>query len=258
MSFAGVAVGVAAVGVGISGLSAGGVFNGKVDKWQPTQQELDATAQSRKLFKFGQDLQRPVDALSREDIQRLRSPGQQAMQGGAATSAVMDQAAPVINGALERTAVESGGPGSGRWFAQLGTAGGELNSGLRSANAAGRLGAVQSATGRAGQYLDRMTGDVQTGMGLMEQAAGQAANRQADRINAQVQNNMARNQAMGQLGGAMLNMGMSGLGAASAAGGVMGGGASAGGAGGAGMAGAMNPNAGAPYGGYVFANPAIR
>lgn len=253
MSFAGIAVGIGAVGVGISGASAAGAFNHKVDKFQPTPQELDAAAKSKKLFQFGQDLQRPVDALAREDLGRLKSPGQYDRAAGEATSAVMDQADPMLRARLDQAAESSGGPGSGRWFARLGTAGSGLAGGLQEAKAGGRLGTLQNYLGRSGQYLDRMTGDVNTGMGLMEKAAGSAAERQGQRINAQVLDNQGRNQAIGQLGGSLVSLGMSGAGA-------LGGGSGGAGAGAAktGVAGAMNPAKGAPYGGYVFANPAIK
>ena len=66
-----------------------------------------------------------------------------------------------------------------------------------------------------GDYADRIQG----GLGMMTQGAGQAQQAQANRINAQVQNNVATSSAMSGLGGAMVGMGMSGLGATGGLGG---------------------------------------
>lgn len=243
---------VTAVGVGMSAAGAAGAFNGPVDAWQPTPEEQELAKRSERLFNFGRKLQRPLDALAKKDLQYMRSPAAFAREAGAATNQVMGQADPAIRAGLNQAAATSGGPGSGRFMAQMGTSSAALGSGLTEANARGRMSALQGYMGRSGQYLDRMTGDLNTGMSLMEQGATQSADRQASRINAQVSNNMARNQAMGQLGGSLTSVGMMGM--------SMAGGATGSAAGGAqpSMAGAMNPTVGAPYGGYVFANPNIK
>lgn len=251
---AGVMAATSVVGLGMSAAGAAGAFNGKVDSWQPTMEERGTAKRSKQLFKFGQELQRPLDALAREDLKQLKSPAAFAREAGTATSQVMGQADPAIRAGLNQAAATSGGPGSGRFMAQLGTSGAALESGLTEANARGRMGALQGYMGRSGQYLDRMTNDLNTGMGLMESGATNAANRQASRINAQVSNNMARNQAMGQLGGSLTSIGMMGM---NFGGGMGAAGAPAGGAQPS-MAGAMNTSVGAPYGGYVFANPNIK
>lgn len=255
MTFGAIGLAVSAVGVGMSAASAAGAFNGKVDSWTPTPEEQELAKRSQRLFNFGRKIQKPLDAMAKKDLQQLKSPAEYARRAGVASSQVMNQADPAIRNGLNQTAMASGGPGSGRFMAQLGTSGAALESGLTSAQAQGRLSGLQTYMGRSGQYLDRMTDDLNTGMGLMETGATQAAGRQADRINAQVQNNVARNQAMGQIGGALTSVGM-GMGSmGSAMGGV--GAAGAGGSAGPSMAPAMNPKVGAPYGGYVFANPAL-
>lgn len=241
-------LGLTAVGVGMSAASAAGAFNGKVDSWQPTMEERATAKRSKRLFKLGQELQRPLDELARADMKQLKSPAEFARQAGAATNQVMGQADPAIRAGLNQAAATSGGPGSGRFMAQLGTSGAALDSGLTEANARGRMGALQGYMGRSGQYLDRMTNDLNTGMGLMESGATNAANRQAARINAQVSNNMARNQAMGQLGGSLIGLGMGGMnfaGGMGAAGGV------------AGVAGAASPTAGGSAFQYLYGNGAM-
>ena len=245
MTFAAIGLGVSAIGVGMSAASAAGAFNGKVDSWQPTMEERGTAKRSRQLFKFGQELQRPLDALAREDLKQLKSPAEFARQAGTATSQVMGQADPAIRAGLNQAAATSGGPGSGRFMAQLGTSGAALESGLTEANARGRMGALQGYMGRSGQYLDRMTNDLNTGMGLMESGATNAANRQAARINAQVSNNMARNQAMGQLGGSLIGLGMGGMNFGGGLGGI----GSAGGAAG--------PTAGGSAYSYLYGNGAM-
>ena len=70
---------------------------------------------------------------------------------------------------------------------------------------ASQLAATQ---GLYGDYAQRLN----TGIDLMNQGAGQAAQAQQNRIGAQVADNRARNQAMGQLGGSLMSVGMMGIG----------------------------------------------
>ena len=149
-----------------------------------------------------------------------------------------------------QNAARRGGVGSGQFFAGLGTQGNAMDAAVKGANVGGRLGwldqtqkfrerygqqreqfgqrldafgnqvasQLAATQGLYGDYADRL----QTGIGLMNQGAGQAAQAQQNRINAQVANNRATNQAMGQLGGSLMSVGMMGVG-------MGGGGAAAGG-----------------------------
>jgi hypothetical protein len=179
-------------------------------------------------------------------------------------------------------AARRGGVGSGQFFAGLGTQGNAMDAAVKGANVGGRLGWLDETQKfrekygqqreQFGQRLDAFGGQVasqlaatqglygdyanrlSTGIDLMNQGAGQAAESQQNRINAQVRDNMGRNQAMGQLGGSLMSVGMMGVGMG---GGLGGAGAAAGGVKPT-MAGAMDPRAGAPYGGYQFVNPRLR
>lgn len=182
-----------------------------------------------------------------------------------------------------QNAARRGGAGSGQFFAGLGTQGNAMDAAMKGANVGGRLGwlnetqqfrdkygqqreqfggrldafgnqvasQLAATQGLYGDYAQRLN----TGIDLMNQGAGQAAQAQSNRIAAQVADNRGRNQAMGQLGGSLMSVGMMGMGAAGGMGGAAG---AAGSARGPATAGVMNPRAGAPYGGYPFANPNIK
>ena len=133
-----------------------------------------------------------------------------------------------------------GGPGSGQFFAGLGTQGNAMEAAVKGANVGGRLGwlnetqqfrdkygqqreqfggrldafgnqvasQLAATQGLYGDYAQRLN----TGIDLMNQGAGQAAQAQQNRIGAQVADNRGRNQAMGQLGGSLMSVGMMGIG----------------------------------------------
>lgn len=203
MSFGFVAATVGTIGLGMSAASAAGAFNGPVDKWTPTPQEMAAAKKAKEVFALGQDIQKPLDVGARQDIKYLGSPT--GMNEGAgnglasAWSANPDVSAPVQNAALT-----SGGPGSGRWWGALYDTKTNLNRGLYGAEVAGRLGALNSYTNDMSQYLGRKTGDLNSGLAAMTSGGAQAAQAQADRINAQVQRNVAMSSAMSGLGNTMI------------------------------------------------------
>lgn len=214
-----IAAGTGIIGMGLSAASAAGAFNGPVDSRGPTPEELEATKLSKKVFKFSENLQKPIDALARKDLNTLKSPSQANLQEGTAVNAAMGADSPALERSLSDAATGSGGPGSGRFAARLGTAGAQLGSDVTKAKASGRITAIQDYLARSGQYVDRKSNDLETGMGLVQSGGDAAASRQAARIGAQVQRNIGTNQAIGQLGGSMMSLGMSGLSAASGAGG---------------------------------------
>lgn len=255
MTFGMVAMGVTtAVGVGLSAAGAAGAFNGEVDKFEPTPEELEAAKRSRELFEFGQRLQRGSDQTARQDLATLKSAGEFNRKRGEGASTAVGQITPTLQAGLSEAGRSSGGPGSGRWASQLGVTGAMLDAAKREGATRGGNEALRGYIGRRGQYLERLTGDVDTGMNLMEQGAQSAQQRQAERINAQVNQNLARGQAMGQIGGALTSVGMAGLGGMGEA--VGGAAKMAGGTGvGTGLASTVQN---LPKGqSYIFANPAL-
>lgn len=198
---------IGAIGVGMSAASAAGAFSGSVDKPIPTGEELDALKAARQSYALGRKIQSPLDALSRQDLRYLGSDQALANAGSEGVNAMWRQAGPVGSGLYEAAAA-SGGPGSGRFWGQMGNGMAALDSGVRQANVQGRLGGLNQYLARQGQFLARRTNDLKTGMDTMTVGAAQAAANQNARIQAQVQSNIAANQAMGQLGGALTSFGM--------------------------------------------------
>lgn len=135
----------------------------------------------------------------------------------------------------------SGGPGSGQFFAGLGAMTNSMDAAVKGANLQGRMGYLDQYNKRRGQYgqqLDQfgqrldafgaglqnyanqaegMFGQYQDrigqGLDMVNRGAGQAADSQSRRIQAQVANNVATGQAMGQIGGSLMSVGMMGVGA---------------------------------------------
>jgi hypothetical protein len=151
---------------------------------------------------------------------------------------------------VQQTASRSGGPGSGAFMSRMGDLNIGMESAVRGANAQGRLGYLNEHSQmrgqmgqvlgqqlqRAGSYRDQSLSrfsDFQdrltTGLGLVTGGGQNAAANQQARINAQVQNNIAANAAMGQIGGAMMSVGMSGMNAFGGGAGGVGGAVGAGG-----------------------------
>lgn len=207
------ALAVSAVGVGLSAASAAGAFSGSVDQRGPTPEEMSAARDAKKAYRLGREIQTPLDALAREDLKYLNSDQALANAGAAGVNQVWRQAGNMGQG-LNAVAAASGGPGSGRWWGQAGQMASGLDSALQGAQLQGRIGGMNQAMARQGQFLGRRTNDLQTGLGGMTSGGAQAAANQNARIQAQIQNNIAANQAMGQLGGALTSVGMAGVGMA--------------------------------------------
>jgi hypothetical protein len=269
MTMAAIALGVTAVGVGMSAAGAAGAFSSKVDPYGPTPEELQAAGINDKVFQQGQEWQKQLDPLSwqrldqqlADNIQQANYLGQyQQRLGGlkkelntlnrpgfyqdAADRSVNQawQQMPNIQQGLQGVSARSGGAGSGQFFAGLGSATNGMDAAVKGANLQGRLGYLDQYNKRRGQYgqqlgqfgqrLDafgsgienyanasqNMFGDYQqrigTGLDMVNRGAGQAADSQSRRIQAQVNNNIATNNAMGQIGGSLTSVGMMGFGAA--------------------------------------------
>lgn len=210
--------------------------------WQRLDTGLESTVQQANFLKQYQDR---LGGLKRE----LNTLGGQGYYQAAANRAVNDVWGqyPQAQQQLTQTAARTGGPGSGAFMSQLGGLAGGMDNAVRSAGVKGRMGYLADYTAKRGQYGQQLdafgqrldafgntlgsyadqaqglfndyAGRVQTGAGMMTGGAGQSANARDARIQAQVSNNMAANQAMGQLGGAMTSVGM---GAVNAGGGLAG------------------------------------
>ena len=208
-----IAAGTAVVGVGLSAASAAGAFSSPVDKWKPTPQEMEAVKWSNKTYDLGRQIQAPLDAMSRDDLTTMSTPGYYDRQAGAASNQYANQMYPAVNN-LVSNATASGGPGSGRFFDATGKGAALINGAMREGNVQGRIGGLTQSMSRTGQFLGRRTADLKSGLNGMTSGGAQAAEAQASRIQSQVQNNIASNQAMGQLGGTIASVGMAGYKAA--------------------------------------------
>lgn len=217
MSFGLSAAGMAAVvvgttGVGLSAASAAGAFNGPVDNWSPTPQELTAAKWSKATFNLGQDLQKPLDAIARRDISYLGSPeGLTAAAGTGLNNAWRGMGD--LTEAPTAISARSGGPGSGQFWGQMWDTKAALGQGLYGADVAGRMGGLNEYIGSTNTYLGRKSRDLSTGLGAMTSGGQQAAQAQADRINAQVAQNVATASAMSGLGNTMIGAGVGMFGA---------------------------------------------
>lgn len=217
----GVAATVGAVGLGMSAAGAAGAFGSSVDQSGPTMAEQQAGKYARQTYNLGRKIQTPLDALAREDLRYLGSNRALATAGDAGVNQFWNQAG-AIGQQLTPVANMSGGPGSGRWMSQLGSGTASLDSGLRAAEAQGRIGGLNQYLARQGQFLGRRTNDLNAGLGAMTSGGAMAAQNQMATRQAQIQNNIAANQAMGQIGGTMVGIGMGGVSAGLGAGGAAG------------------------------------
>lgn len=218
----GVAATVGAVGLGMSAAGAAGAFGSSVDQSGPTMAEQEAARAARQTYNLGRKIQVPLDAMARKDLAYLGSGQALDAAGSEGVNQMWREIGPVGQ-QLAPVANMSGGPGSGRWMNQLSQGTLALSNGAQAANVQGRLGGMNQYLARQGQFLGRRTGDLQAGLGAMTSGGAMAAQNQAMARQAQIQNNIAANQAMGQLGGTMVGIGMSGVsaglgGAAGAAG----------------------------------------
>jgi hypothetical protein len=212
MTFGLAALTVGGIGLGLSAASAAGAFNGKVDNWMPTPQEMEAARRSKQVFALSQELQQPLDGLARKDLEYMNSP------------AGFEQAASLgvndffrgkdINAPINSAAPTSGGPGSGRWWSGLSDTKTALDSGLYGANVGGRLTGLNKYVTGTNQFLGRRAGDLNAGLSAMTSGGQQSAQAQADRISAQIGRNVATSSAMSGLGNTMIGAasGIAGMG----------------------------------------------
>ena len=252
----------------MSAASAAGAFNGDVDSYGPTPEELKAQGINDQVFRQGQEWQKQLDPISWNRLDQslantiqqgaylqqyqnrlgglkkeLNTLGGQNYYQAAADRSVNQawQKMPNLN-QVGAASARSGGPGSGQFFSGLGTMTSGMDAATRGANLQGRMGYLDQYNKRRGQYgqqLDQfgqrldafgaglqnyanqtegMFGQYQDrigqGLDMVNRGAGQAADSQNRRIQAQVANNVATGQAMGQLGGSMISAGMMGFSAA--------------------------------------------
>lgn len=205
-----IAAGTAVAGLGISAASAAGAFSSPVEKSVPTPAEMRAAKEARAVYNLGRDIQTPLDQLARKDLQYLGSNQALDQAGSMGVNELWRQMGP-IGQQLGSTAAASGGPGSGRWWGQLGQGTSAIGAGVQQANLQGRIGGLNQYIARQGQFLDRRSKDLDAGLGAMTSGGTQAMQNQANRINTQVQNNIATSQAMSSLGGSLMGVGMGAL-----------------------------------------------
>lgn len=196
------------------------------------QQQLDPMVNRR--LNDERDFLKRTNQRTEELGQELRGLNDGRYYQGAADRAVDQvwQEYPQAAKGVVQTASRSGGPGSGAFIRRMGDLNIGMDSTVRGANAKGRLGYLNEYGQRRGQmgqvlgqqvqrvgnYRDQSLsrfGDFQdrlsTGLNLTTQGGQNAAANQQARINAQVQNNIAANAAMGQIGGTMMSVGMAGM-----------------------------------------------
>ena len=215
-SIAGIGLGVSAIGTGVSIASATGAFGGTPGKWAPTPEELAAARAAKQVNKLGQQIQKPLDSISRDDLGYLNSQNALDESGSMGVDQMWRNVASGFGNSMVPIAAASGGPGSGRWFDQMGLGANNVNNATMDSNVQGRVNGLNKYLGRTEQFLNRRTADLKAGLGAMTSGGQQAADAQAQRINAQIQNKAAANAAMGQIGGSLMSvgMGLSGLGGA--------------------------------------------
>ena len=202
---------VAAIGLGVSAAGAAGAFSSKVDQQGPTLEEMSAARDAKKVYRLGKQIQQPLDALARDDIKYLGS--NQALDNAASTGVnqVWQQVTPQFGAGLNDVARVSGGPGTGRWWGQLGQGTSAMDSAIQSANMQGRMGGLNQYMARTGQFLGRRSQDLNEGLNMMTSGGAQAQQNKQNRIAAQTANNVAANQAAGQIGGSLMSVGMMGM-----------------------------------------------
>lgn len=204
-SIVGAVVGVA--GLGMQAAGAAGAFNGPVQKAIPTKQDYENVKAARDVYNIGRKIQSPLDALARQDLRYLGSDQALASAGSQAVNQQWAQMGP-LGQQLNQVAAQSGGPGSGRFWGQLGQGTAALDSGVRQANVQGRMGGLNQYIARNGQFLARRSRDLDAGLGAMITGGAQSAQNQMMNIQQQMANNAATSQAMGGLGGSMAGAGM--------------------------------------------------
>lgn len=205
MPVAAAGLAISAIGVGLSAASAAGAFNSGVDSYGPTPEELKSTEEARRAYSLGRKIQTPMDALARKDIAYLGSRPALDASANLGVNRAWQQAPQFGN--LTPIAAASGGPGSGRWWDSFGKVNNAIDSAISEANLNGRLGGIDQYIARTNALLDRRLADYSEGLKGMNLGADQAATNQNNRINAQIQGNIARSSAMSSIGGSMVGMG---------------------------------------------------
>lgn len=205
------AAAVAVIGAGLSTASGLGAFNGKVDKWNPTGEELEASRAALDAFRVGQNIQRPLDKLARQDIRYLGSDAAVQQAGALGVNQAAAALYPQAGQRLYDAAVSAGGPGSGRYFAMANQGANMIDRGYAQASAAGRLGGLSNYLNAGQQFLGRRQQDLSMGLAGLAEGAGLTAQGQASLINAQRQTNLNRNNFMGGVGGMMMSFGQQGM-----------------------------------------------
>ena len=202
---------IGAVGLGMSAAGAAGAFSGKVDQQGPTPEEMSAARDAKKVYRLGKELQQPLDAMARNDLKYLSSNQAMDNAAGQGVNQFWQQAGPQLGTGLQSVAAQSGGPGSGRFWNQMGQGTAMLDAGMRQANMQGRLGGLNQYLAKSQQFLGRRVDDLNEGLGMMTSGGAQAQQNKQNRISAQVANNVAANQAAGQIGGSLMSVGMMGM-----------------------------------------------
>ena len=206
------AVAGAVISAGMQGATASGAFDKNVPTAVPTRQEYEGVKAARDAYNVGRKIQQPLDALAREDLQYLGSNVGVANAGSQGVNQFWRQAGP-IGQQLAPTATLAG-PGSGRFWGQMGQGANALGAGIREANVMGRLGGLNQYMARSGQFLTRRARDLDKGLGAMVTGGAQSAQNQMLTIQNQMANNAATAQAMGGLGGAAGGLATAGINAA--------------------------------------------
>lgn len=179
MPFAAVGAITAVAGLGMSAASAAGAFNGKVDSFGPTNEELAAARYNQQVFDQGQQWQKQLDPVYLDRLDKgLESAMQQAAylkgyQGRltglgrelkgldsqqnyqAAANRAVNQTwsgFPQAQQQMTQIAARSGGPGSGQFLSQLGNLAGTADNAVRNASVQGRMNYLNEVNARRGQY----------------------------------------------------------------------------------------------------------
>ena len=251
------AIAGAVINIGMSAASAAGAFSDTPEAMSQTPEEANALKYNTQVFRQGQDWQKQLDPIywNRLD-QGLASTIQQGnylkqyqdrlsgtkreLNTLSGQNFYQDAANRSVNQAwqqmpntnqLAAASARSGGPGSGQFFAGLGSTTTGMDAAVRGANLQGRMGYLDqynkrrgqygqqldqfgqrldafgsglqnyanAAEGMFGQYADRIQG----GLSLMNRGAEQAVDSRDARINATLANNAARNQGIGNMTGAI-------------------------------------------------------
>lgn len=202
---AGVVIGGA--GLAMSGASAAGAFGKNPQKYMPTPQELEAAKASNQMYQLGKQIQDPVNTAARGDLQWLQSPEAASFGANDAVNGMWANSGPAFQGGLQRSIGRTNGPSSGAFLSGVSTGANALDNASHGANVQGRMGALGESVNRTGQFLGSRTKTAQSGLNAMVTGGQQASDLEMSRISSEIQNKIAANQAMGQLGGSMMSLG---------------------------------------------------